>query len=87
MSIAAIVNHLRWGDWHWFEYVLQGADDIDPATADDPDPEMRVAVGYPLAQLLDEYETQGARYRYLETARHNGHLDILRDLADGATGR
>jgi hypothetical protein len=22
-----------------------------------------------------------------ETARHNGHIDILREMADGATGR
>jgi hypothetical protein len=22
-----------------------------------------------------------------ETARHNGHIDILRDMADGVTGR
>lgn len=117
MSIAGVVNHLRWVEWHWLEYMLQGADDIGPWTEEDPDREMRVAVDYPLAQLLDEYEAQAARYRELvagtdldtpsvrplrtgepatlrwvlhhlveETARHNGHLDILRELADGATG-
>ncbi len=71
---------------------------------------MRIAVDFPLTQLLDEYAEQSARYRepvaanaldkrarrtlrnglhvdlrwillHLtgETARHNGHLDILRD--------
>jgi hypothetical protein len=78
---------------------------------------MRIAVEVPIAQLLDEYQAQCARYRDLvasldldtpskrppntgepvtlrwilfhlveETARHNGHLDILRKLADGVTG-
>jgi hypothetical protein len=78
---------------------------------------MRIAVAVPIAQLLDEYEAQCARYRDLvasldldtpskrpvrdagpvtlrwilfhlveETARHNGHLDILRELTDGVTG-
>ena len=117
MSMSGVVNHLRWVEWHWFEYMLHGADDIGPWTEEDPDREMRIAVDYPLAQLLDEYETQAARYRELvagldldtpaarplrtgelvtlrwillhmieETARHNGHLDILRELADGVTG-
>ncbi len=78
---------------------------------------MRIALDIPLAQLLDEYDAQSARYRQLiseldldsrcerkmsngetatlrfvllhlveETARHNGHLDILREMADGVTG-
>ncbi|WP_374322594.1 DUF664 domain-containing protein [Streptomyces sp. AP-93] len=88
-----------------------------PWTEEDPDREMRIAVDFPLAQLLDEYAEQSARYRELvaaaaldqraeravrgglhvdlrwillhlteETARHNGHLDILRELLDGTTG-
>jgi len=78
---------------------------------------MRIAVEYPLAQLLDEYDEVCAANREIaaaldldtlavtrmrggehptlrwilfhlieETARHNGHLDILRELADGVTG-
>ena len=78
---------------------------------------MRIALDVPLAQLLDEYDAQSARYRQLisgldldsrcerkmsnsqpatlrfvllhlveETARHNGQLDILREMADGVTG-
>lgn len=86
-------------------------------TDEDPDREMRIAVDFPLTQLLDEYAEQSARYRELvagndldkqaqgtirnglhvdlrwillhlieETARHNGHLDILREMLDGTTG-
>jgi hypothetical protein len=86
-------------------------------TDEDPDGEMRIAAGFPLTPLLDEYAEQSARYRELvagndldrkaqgtirngvqvdlrwillhlteETARHNGHLDILRELLDGTTG-
>jgi hypothetical protein len=78
---------------------------------------MRIAVDFPLTQLLDEYAEQSAHYRELvaengldkqaqrairdglhvdlrwillhlteETARHNGHLDILREMLDGTTG-
>lgn len=78
---------------------------------------MRIAVEFPLTQLLEEYAEQSARYGELvagnslstqaerairnglhvdlrwillhlteETARHNGHLDILREMLDGTTG-
>lgn len=88
-----------------------------PWTEEDPDREMRIAVDFPLPQLLDEYAEQSAHYRELvtgnsldkqaqravrdglhvdlrwillhlteETARHNGHLDILREMLDGTTG-
>jgi len=84
---------------------------------EDPDREMRIAVDFPLTQLLDEYAEQSARYRELvagsgldnqakravrnglhvelrwillhltaETARHNGHLDILGEMLDATTG-
>ncbi len=86
-------------------------------TDEDPDREMRIAVDFPLTQLLDEYAEQSSLHRELvagsdlakqaqrtirngvhvdlrwilhhlieETARHNGHLDILREMLDGATG-
>jgi hypothetical protein len=110
------VSHLRWVEYSWFQVVLLGEQDHGPWTEEDPDREMRIAVEVPIAQLLDEYEEQCARYRDLvasldldtpskrpvsgrpvtlrwilfhlveETARHNGHLDILRELADGVTG-
>jgi uncharacterized damage-inducible protein DinB len=116
MTPAGLVSHLRWVEYSWFQVVLLGEQDHGPWTEEDPDREMRIAVEVPIAQLLDEYEEQGARYRDLvasldldtpskrpvsgqpvtlrwilfhlveETARHNGHLDILRELADGVTG-
>jgi uncharacterized damage-inducible protein DinB len=116
MTLAGLVNHLRWVEYFWFQVMLLGEEDHGPWTDEDPDREMRIAVEVPIAQLLDEYEEQCARYRDLvasldldtlskrtfsgrpvtlrwilfhlveETARHNGHLDILRELADGVTG-
>ncbi|MFE6788062.1 DinB family protein [Streptomyces sp. NPDC057677] len=117
MTMSGVINHLRWVEYYWFQVVFLGEDDKGPWTEEDPDREMRIGVDFPLAQLLDEYAEQSARYRELvaetdldaraerairdgrhvdlrwillhlveETARHNGHLDILRELVDGTTG-
>jgi uncharacterized damage-inducible protein DinB len=117
MTLAGLVNHLRWVEYYWFQVMLLGEEDHGPWTDEDPDREMRIAIQVPIAQLLADYERQCARYRELvaslgldtpskrtvgtgqpvtlrwilfhlieETARHNGHLDILRELADGTTG-
>jgi uncharacterized damage-inducible protein DinB len=116
MTLSGLVSHLRWVEYFWFQVMLLGEEDHGPWTEEDPDREMRIAVGVPIIQLLDEYEARCARYRDLvapldldtpskrpvggrpvtlrwilfhlieETARHNGHLDILRELADGVTG-
>jgi uncharacterized damage-inducible protein DinB len=116
MTLSGLVSRLRWVEYFWFQVMLLGEEDYGPWTEEDPDREMRIAVAVPIAQLLEEYEAQCARYRDLvasldldtpskrpvggqpvtlrwilfhlveETARHNGHLDILRELADGVTG-
>ncbi|MFF3645312.1 DinB family protein [Streptomyces sp. NPDC002564] len=117
MTMSGVINHLRWVEYYWFQVVFLGEEDHAPMTDDDPDREMRIAVDFPLPQLVDEYTEQSARYRELvagndlgtrarrairgglhvdlrwilhhlveETARHNGHLDILRELLDGTTG-
>ncbi|WP_415950094.1 DinB family protein [Streptomyces sp. KLOTTS4A1] len=117
MTMSGVINHLRWVEYHWFQVIFLGEEDQGPWTDEDPDREMRIAVDFPLTQLLDEYAEQSARYRELaaghsldtkaqrpirnglhvdlrwilhhlveETARHNGHLDILRELLDGSTG-
>ncbi|MEU3715872.1 DinB family protein [Streptomyces californicus] len=117
MTVSGIVNHLRWVEYYWFQVIFLGEEDLAPMTDEDPDREMRIAVDFPLTQLLDEYAEQSARYRELvaandldkrsrgtirnglhvdlrwillhlteETARHNGHLDILREMLDGSTG-
>ncbi|MCZ0207328.1 DinB family protein [Streptomyces achromogenes] len=117
MTLSGVVNHLRWVEYYWFQVVFLGEEDQGPWTEEDPDREMRIAVDFPLTQLLDEYAGQCDRYRRLvaanaldkqaqrpvrdglhvdlrwillhlieETARHNGHLDILREMLDGTTG-
>ncbi|WP_330240489.1 DinB family protein [Streptomyces sp. NBC_00525] len=116
MTLAGIVNHLRWVEYYWFEVVFLGGEDEGPWTDEDPDREMRIAVDMPLADVLREYREQSARYRELvaahdldtlavrerhgrrpdlrwivlhlieETARHNGHIDIIREILDGTTG-
>ena len=116
MTLAGLVNHLRWVEYYWFQVMLLGEEDHGPWTEEDPDRKMRIAVEVPIAQLLADYQAQSARYRTLvasleldtpskrpvsgqpvtlrwilfhlveETARHNGHLDVLRELADGVTG-
>ncbi|MGW1231068.1 DinB family protein [Streptomyces californicus] len=117
MTVSGIVNHLRWVEYYWFQVIFLGEEDLAPMTDEDPDREMRIAVDFPLTELLDEYAEQSARYRELvaandldkrsrgtirnglhvdlrwillhlteETARHNGHLDILREMLDGSTG-
>ncbi|WP_033222560.1 DinB family protein [Streptomyces virginiae] len=117
MTMSGLINHLRWVEYYWFQVVFLGEADEGPWTEEDPDREMRIAVDFPLSQLVDEYADQSARYRELvagqaldakaeravrdglhvdlrwillhlteETARHNRHLDILRELLDGTTG-
>lgn len=117
MSIAGLVNHVRWVEYFWFQVRFLGEDDHGPWTDDDPDREMRIAVDMPFADVLDEYREQCDRYRELvastdlearsvrtirtgehvtmrwvllhlieETARHNGHIDLLREMADGVRG-
>ncbi|WP_405659136.1 DinB family protein [Streptomyces sp. NBC_01166] len=117
MTMSGVINHLRWVEYYWFQVVFLGEEDRGPWTEEDPDREMRIAVDFPLAQLLDEYAGQSALHRELvdgndldkqaqgavrdglhvdlrwilhhlieETARHNGHLDILREMLDGTTG-
>jgi uncharacterized damage-inducible protein DinB len=116
-TISGLVSHVKWVEYSWIQTMFLGEDDLGPWTDEDPDREMRLGLTTPLAQLLDEYDAQAARYRELladidldepsartistgesvtlrwvlfhlveETARHNGHLDILRELADGVTG-
>ena len=65
------------------EYATQAAHTDDVIAARDWDAE---------AVATDENTGKPFALRYIithlieETARHNGHLDILRELADGVTG-
>jgi hypothetical protein len=82
MTLSGLVSHLRWVEYFWIQVTLLGEEDHGPWTDDDPDREMRIAVDVPIAQLLADY----LLHLIEETARHNGHIDILRELADGVTG-
>lgn len=117
MTVAGLVNHVRWVEYNWFQLVLLGEENAGPWTEEEPDREFTVALDFPIAQLLDEYDAQSARYRELvasldldtlakrnlssgepatlrwiilhlieEIARHNGHLDVVRELVDGTKG-
>ncbi|WP_030264074.1 DinB family protein [Streptomyces sp. NRRL B-24484] len=117
MTLAGLINHLRWVEHWWFEVMFLGEEDRGPWTEEDPDREMRIAVDRPLDELLAEYEAACARHNELiaansldsvakrtrrdggrfdlrwivlhlieETSRHNGHLDVLREIVDGTTG-
>jgi uncharacterized protein DUF664 len=117
VSIASIVNHLRWDENVWFSVRLHGEPDLAPSSEEDPDGEFRVAAQMTMPQLVADYEAECAKSRAAiaglpletplkytrdngfqpdvrwtilhmldETARHNGHLDLLREMADGAKG-
>ena len=44
MTLAGLVNHLRWVEYYWFQVMLLGEEDHGPWTEEDPDREMRIAV-------------------------------------------
>ena len=110
LTVASLVTHLRWTEWHWFERSFLGA----PAR----DASLDWVVGSEsLEELLEAYEAQCARSRTIvdqhdldeleayapegielvslrwivghvveETARHLGHLDLIREALDGSRG-
>jgi len=117
MSIAGVVNHMRWVEHSWIEDTFLGGPDLGPWTDEEPDREFSLGAETPIQQVLTEYadlarrtdaiiaahdlETRAERplnsgekatLRWIvvhlieENARHNGHLDLLREMADGTTG-
>jgi hypothetical protein len=56
MTLAGLVNHLRWVEYYWFQVTLLGEEDHGPWSEGDPDREMRNAVEVPIIQLLAEYQ-------------------------------
>lgn len=82
MTLAGVVNHLRWVEYYWFEVIFLGGEDEGPWTDEDPDREMRIAVDMPLADVLKEYEEQSARYREL-VAAHGLDASAQRERVGG----
>lgn len=118
MTVGALVNHLRWVEYDWFERIFLDRPNLGPWTEEEPDREYTLGAATPIAQVLAGYEAQCARSREIiaahdldspskvpdphtgepftlrwivahmleETARHLGHIDILREKWDGVTG-
>jgi uncharacterized damage-inducible protein DinB len=68
MTAAGLISHLRWVEAYWFRTVLDGQPDEAPYTDEDPDAEFKVD-DRPLAELLDEYDTECSRSDAIATAR------------------
>ncbi|PZS05939.1 MAG: mini-circle protein [Pseudonocardiales bacterium] len=65
MSIAGIVNHLRWTEHWWFEHNMGDCSCLGPdegGDAEDPDADFRVE-GVPLDTLLGQYDAACAGAR------------------------
>jgi uncharacterized damage-inducible protein DinB len=117
MTLAGVVNHMRWVEHSWVENRFVGGPDLGPWTDASPDQEFIDGALLPLTEVLQDYAAQAERtdaiiaehdlddlsahpldsgirptMRWVllhlieENARHNGHLDILREMADGVTG-
>jgi uncharacterized damage-inducible protein DinB len=116
MSLANVLNHLRWVERSWIQDRLLGGEDDGPWTKENPDAEFDEGSTLPLDEVIRLYEEEAARTlavfaehdldalmakatpehpltaRWIllhlieETARHNGHLDIMREMADGSVG-
>src|SRR5258705_5153795 len=62
ITLSGIVNHVRWVEHSWIENRFFGEPDRGPWTDEDVDREFRIAVDYPITQLLDEYDEQSRRF-------------------------
>ncbi len=113
LSVASIVSHLRWVEWHWFERSFLGIhrgqeEDLDggwefhdasfeqllSSYAQQCD-RSRVIIDSHALDELENYAPPGlpvVSLRWIlghvleETARHLGHVDLLREAADGQRG-
>jgi uncharacterized damage-inducible protein DinB len=79
-SLLGLVKHLAYVERWWFRQVFAGEEVDFPWTDDDPDADWRIE---PTDHTLRWIVT----HMIEETARHNGHADIIRELIDGTTGR
>ena len=83
MTLAGLIKHLTLVEDQWFREVLWAEEDVEPwasveqgldarskATRHGETPNLRWIV----AHMIEEY------------ARHNGHVDLIRESIDGLTG-
>jgi Protein of unknown function (DUF664) len=76
-TISGLVSHLRWVEYYWIRVVLLG-EKHSPITTDDPDAEMRLALGIPLTRLLAEYRASCEQLRRLVAPLDLGTLSRAR---------
>jgi len=114
LTAHGLVRHLTNVERSWLRQVFADESDlVFDWTDEDPDGELHVPEGVPMAELLAAYAVEAERcdevitsaesldalsargersLRWIllhlveETARHLGHLDLLREQADGAVG-
>ncbi|MEV0704716.1 DinB family protein [Saccharopolyspora sp. NPDC050389] len=114
LTLPGLVRHLTNVERSWFRRVFAGETGLVFDWSDaDPDGDLKVPDGVPMAELLAEYTAESARcdevlraagsldevsalrdlsLRWVvlhlieETARHLGHIDVLREQADGVVG-
>jgi uncharacterized damage-inducible protein DinB len=113
LTVASVISHLRWAEWHWFERSFLGegsgaegdtdggwevadvsVDDLLRSYAEQCARSQRIIEAHPF-DMPEAYAPPGLPFVSLrwiighvleETARHLGHLDLLREAADGQRG-
>lgn len=102
LTLGGLLKHAALNEDHWFQQVLLGRDLPEPWAGapfdDDPDWELHSAADDEPDDLRRLHEAACERSRAAvrevgdllhmleESARHNGHADLLRQNVDGATG-
>lgn len=95
MTVSGLVSHVRWVEHSWIDHRFLDGPDLAPWTDEDLDGEFTMAVAGIDLDALSALPLRDGRRPNLrwvlmhlveETARHNGHIDVLRELADGTTG-
>jgi uncharacterized damage-inducible protein DinB len=82
MTLAGLVNHLRWVEHLWFETVLLGGPAVGPRFEVE-DGDFLAATELPLAQLLAEYREQCAKSDEIIAAHSLDDVGRNRDLPVG----
>lgn len=78
MTIAGVINHMRWVEHSWVENRFLDGPDLGPWTDASPDQDFIDGTGAPLATILQEYAAQAQRTDAI-IVRHD--LDDLSALA------
>jgi uncharacterized damage-inducible protein DinB len=84
MTVAGVVNHLRWTEHCWFEVALLGADpESNPQFGEIEDADLRVE-GVALSRLLDDYAAQCVRSNEIIAAHSLDDTGKNQDFRSGS---